>query len=71
MDKPLRMGRSSEPKVDRAYRTGTNNLFALCRAPPRIQTEPQGSFASGDGPRATSNFSIQNAGQWLLPRQEG
>jgi hypothetical protein len=56
MDKPIRMGRSSEPKVHRAYRTGTNNFFAFCRTPPKIQTEPQGSFASGDGPRATSNF---------------
>jgi len=71
MDKPLRMSRSSEPKVHRAYRTGTNNLFVMCRTPPKIQTETRGSFASRDGLRATSNFSIQNAGQWLLPRQEG
>jgi hypothetical protein len=55
MDKPLRMGRSSELKVHRAYRTGTNSLLAMRRAPPKIETETQDSFGSSDGPRATSN----------------
>jgi hypothetical protein len=53
--KTLTDGRSSELKVDRAYRTGTNNLLAMRSAPPKIETETQDSFGSSDGPRATSN----------------